>query len=285
MRLGAAAAVLVLVLTACGQAEHPAAQSPGGADDPGIGHVHGLGIDPADGALYVAGHFGLFRVKSAESAERVAGRIQDHMGFTVIGPRTFLASGHPGDPDAASPHLGLIRTTDAGVTWTTVSEEGAADFHALQQAGEVLYAYDSQTGRVRSSGDQGRTWKQGAFMEVIDLAAGAGEPARVYATTPGGLHVSEDGGMAFAPVKGIPLLSHVDAPGEELLVGPDADGQIQISRDRGRTWSVAGRLPGPATVFTAVDAQRMLASLEDGTVLESRNGGKDFAVAFRPATG
>ncbi|MEN8652208.1 hypothetical protein ABCR94_16755 [Streptomyces sp. 21So2-11] len=49
-------------------------------------------------------------------AVRIADRYQDTMGFTVTGPRTFLASGRPSpaDPTAASPHLGLIRSTDAG---------------------------------------------------------------------------------------------------------------------------------------------------------------------------
>ncbi|WP_143591602.1 hypothetical protein [Thermoactinospora rubra] len=161
MRAVVAAAVAFLA-TACSGQPQNATPSP---DDPGIGHIHGLGIDPADGTLYIAGHYGLFQVRSTSTATRVADRIQDHMGFTVIGPNTFLASGHPGAHDMAAggaPHLGLIRTTDAGVTWTTVSESGTADFHALQPAGTVLYAYDSQTSRVRRSTDEGRTWIQGA---------------------------------------------------------------------------------------------------------------------------
>src|SRR5690606_32172723 len=183
----AALAFLTFATSACGQSQPSPATS---SDDPGIGHVHGLGIDPADGALYVAGHYGLFKVKSTDTAERVAGRVQDFMGFAVAGPGTFLASGHPGDPEAASPHLGLIRSTDAGRTWETVSEGGTADFHALQPAGDKLYAYDSQTGRVRSSTDDGKSWTPGAAEEVIDLAANEAEPDRLYATTPGGLRVS-----------------------------------------------------------------------------------------------
>ncbi|TMR95777.1 WD40/YVTN/BNR-like repeat-containing protein [Nonomuraea basaltis] len=214
----AALAILALVASACGQPQPSSAPEP---DDPGIGHIHGLGVDPADGALYLAGHYGLFKVTSVETAQRVAGRIQDHMGFTVTGSGTFLASGHPGDPGAASPHMGLIRSSDAGRTWATVSEGGAADFHALQPAGGKLYAYDSQTGRVRASADEGKTWTPGAQEDVIDLAASAAEADRLYATTPGG--------------------------------------------------------------FAAVDANRLLAATEDGTVHESRNGGGDFTVVFRPA--
>jgi hypothetical protein len=58
------------------------------------GHVHGLGVDPSDQTLYVATHFGVVRMTD-DGPERVAERWQDTMGFAVIGPRHFLASGHP----------------------------------------------------------------------------------------------------------------------------------------------------------------------------------------------
>lgn len=278
LRLGAVAASLSLMLAACGQ---PPSDAP---SDPGIGHVHGLGIDPADGAIYVAGHYGLFKVTSTETAQRVAGRIQDHMGFTVTGPRTFLASGHPPAGSGRSPHLGLIRTTDAGLTWTSVSHDGTADFHSLQPAGESLYAFDSQTGKVWRSADGGATWNQGTAKQVIDLGASAAQPYQLYATTPEGLLVSHDGGANFTAVGRTPLLSHVDVPAKGVLVGAGADGAIHTSDDGGATWVKGGRLPGQASAFTAIDGQRLLAALKDGTVLESRNGGRDFSVAFKPAT-
>lgn len=276
----ATAAVMLLAAAACGQSQPPATAN---GQDPGIGHIHGIGIDPADGVMYLAGHYGLFKVKAADSAERVAGRIQDHMGFTVVGPKTFLASGHPGDPSAAgSPHLGLIRTTDAGQTWATVSKEGTADFHALQPAGEVLYAFDSQSGQLHRSGDDGQSWTPGAEEPMIDLAA---DLTTVYATTPEGLKVSRNNGLDFERVAKAPLLSHIESPAKGTLVGPGADGQIHTSRDGGKTWRVGGKLPGPVSAFTAVDAQRLLAATEDGTVLESRNGGQSFSTVFRPANG
>ncbi|MET8049905.1 F510_1955 family glycosylhydrolase [Streptosporangium sp. NPDC005286] len=284
LRTGVALAFLALAGTAC--TEEP---SSGAADsaDPGIGHVHGLGVDPADGTVYVAGHYGLFQIRSTNTARRMADRIQDHMGFTVVGPRTFLASGHPGEADASSgvsPHLGLIRTTDAGATWTSVSEAGTADFHAIQPAGATLYAYDSQKGQIRRSGDQGKSWVPGARAEVIDLAAHHEKPNRVYATTPTGLRVSDDGGVNFTALADSPLMSHVDSVGKDDLVGAGTDGQVHTSRDSGRTWQVAGRLPGQVAAFAAVDRQRLLAAMEDATVVESTDGGRRFSVIYRPAS-
>jgi photosystem II stability/assembly factor-like uncharacterized protein len=291
LRTVAAVAILAVAVTACGGAD-PAAQpaGPGGGTapggDPGTGHIHGLGIDPADGTLYIAAHFGIFKVVSGARVERVAGRYQDTMGFTITGPRKFLASGHPPTDNPGPPHLGLIQSTDAGLTWSEISETGKADFHALQPVGKTLYAYDSQTGRVRRSGDGGRTWVIGAKLRVIDLAASADQPDRVYATTPQGVWVSGDSGKTFSPVASAPPLTHLDAPAIGVLTGVGVDGQLHTSPDGGTTWQRLGRLPAaPVTAFTAVDDQRLLAATEHGSVYESRNGGRAFAVAYQQTRG
>jgi len=89
--------------------------------DPGPIHVHGLGINPADGSLFIATHTGLFRVgKDSRKAIRIADRYQDTMGFSIVGPNRFLGSGHP---DA--------REQQAGRRWrparrTSCSREGRA---------------------------------------------------------------------------------------------------------------------------------------------------------------
>ena len=58
--------------------------------------MHGLGIDPADGALFIATHTGLYRVApGSDKARRVGSGFRDTMGFTVVGPNRFLQSGHP----------------------------------------------------------------------------------------------------------------------------------------------------------------------------------------------
>src|SRR5687767_322438 len=86
--------------------------------DPGPVHVHGLGVNPADRALFIATHTGMFRVPEGERrAKRVADRYQDTMGFTVVGPDRFLGSGHPDGREKLPPFLGLIESRDAGETW------------------------------------------------------------------------------------------------------------------------------------------------------------------------
>jgi len=102
----ASALLVALVLAGCGS-DPPAAPSASVAEDPGLIHVHGLGINPADGTLYAATHTGLFAVRDGVG-QRVADRLQDTMGFTVVGPDHFLGSGHPDvhDPSSTIPTAG-----------------------------------------------------------------------------------------------------------------------------------------------------------------------------------
>ena len=124
------------MLAGCGGDDGGAASSEPVVADAGPIHVHGLGINPSDNALFIATHTGLFRAPDGESqATRVADRYQDTMGFTVVGPDHFLGSGHPDVREDLPPYLGLIESTDAGVTWEPVSLLGERDFHVLEADG------------------------------------------------------------------------------------------------------------------------------------------------------
>nr|WP_181411846.1 exo-alpha-sialidase [Streptomyces sp. F8] len=278
------AAAVALLAAACSAPD--AGQGAATAADPGTGHLHGLGVDPADNTVYAAGHLGVFRLGGGKAA-RVADRYQDTMGFTVSGPSTFLASGHPSptDPDARSPHLGLIRSTDAGRTWTKLSAEGEADFHALEQAGNTLYGFDSQSGKVWASADGGRSWDKRAGLPLLDLAAHAQSPETLWAATGKGLERSADGGRTFQTVPAAPGLVAVDEPEPGLLIALAADSRVVSSRD-GRTWTEQGRLPagGEPTVLTAVTAERLLAADSTDTAYESTDAGRTWTVLHRPPT-
>jgi hypothetical protein len=135
------ALMLVTGLAACGD-ESPRAVAPSTLPptEAGPQHIHGLGVNPADGSLMIATHSGLFRAApDSDSAKRIGDRRQDTMGFTVVGPDRFLGSGHPDLRDELPSLLGLIRSDDGGRSWESVSLLGEADFHILRTAGTRLY--------------------------------------------------------------------------------------------------------------------------------------------------
>ncbi|MDP9428652.1 MAG: exo-alpha-sialidase [Actinomycetota bacterium] len=269
----------MLVLAGCGT--DPAAGREGEAQAHGgdvtLEHVHGLGIDPADDTLYAGTHHGLVRISPDGELTRVADRVQDFMGFTVVGAGHYLASGHPGADQSGPGNLGLIETTDGGRTWTTLSLEGEADFHALDAAGGVIYGHSG--GRLLVSED-GVDWTDRGAVRIADLAVDPADPQRLLATTESGLVVSEDAGASFAAVPGAPLLLLVDlAAGGDYAAGVSPDGTVHVSADRGRTWTERRNVDGVPQALAA-DGEDVHVAV-DGAVLTSTDGGASFTALHR----
>lgn len=63
-----------------------------------------------------------------------------------MGPSTFLAGRHPSLADAAAgahAHLGLIRTTDAGRTWTAMLADTPWGYYSLTSNEAHLHVSES----------------------------------------------------------------------------------------------------------------------------------------------
>jgi hypothetical protein len=283
LRRAAVIAAALVALAGCGQSGGSPAPSQAGVDGggPELAHVHGLGINPADGHLYAASHFGVFRLPAGREPEQIAGRSQDTMGFTVVGPDHFLGSGHP-DPNDSDlhPHLGLIESTDAAQTWNPLSLAGEADFHALEAAHGRVYGYDSQTGRLLVSEDK-TTWDRRAELALADFAVSPDDPDVLLATTQRGPARSDDGGRSFEPVDGAPLLQLVDWPAADRIVGVAPDGTVFVSSDGGRSWAEQGQVPGrPQALAAPAGASEVYAATESG-IYHSTDDGRTFSL-FQP---
>jgi hypothetical protein len=278
-----AVASIALVGAACSDDSDEPARTDPMVSDPGPVHVHGLGTNPRDGALFIATHTGLFRVARDDAvAKRVGDRYQDTMGFTVVGPDRFLGSGHPDAREQSPPFLGLIRSDDAGATWQPVSLRGKADFHVLEAAGRRVYGFGSDWETRRShflvSDDGGRSWDERDVPEpLISLALAPGDADRIVASGERGLHESRDGGRSWRRLPGAPgLLGWGDAG----LVAITGGGDVHASTD-GRSWRRSGTVGGEPAAFEA-EADDLYVALHDGTVKRSRDGGRTWAVRSRP---
>ncbi|WP_073951442.1 F510_1955 family glycosylhydrolase [Streptomyces kebangsaanensis] len=271
------AAVLTVALAACSSNSDTSSATRSSDSSGGIAvsHVHGLGIDPADGHLYVATHEGVIAVTKAGTAKRVSDTA-DYMGFTVIGPKTFLGSGHPAEGSGDHADRGLIRSTDSGKTWKTLSLGGSADFHALKYAHGTVYGYDSTRGVLRVSTDR-TNWDTRAELAALDIAVSPKDPDLVLATTENGVARSTDGGRTFGAGSG-QVLAFLSWPTADALYGVDLAGGLHRSTDGGATWQKSGTVPGgQPQALTAVDNGHVLAATGDG-VYESRDGGKTFTL-------
>ncbi|MET9429176.1 F510_1955 family glycosylhydrolase [Streptomyces sp. NPDC003036] len=287
-----ALAATALLLAACGGEGSPGGDaSAGPADDHGAehapavhSHIHGLGIDPADGRLYVATHEGVYTADGSGRPRLVGDSRDDFMGFTVAGDGTFLASGHPAPGSGEPANHGLIRSTDAGKSWTTTSLKGEADFHALDHVKGTVYGYDSTGGILRVSEDGGATWKDRARLQALDIAVSPADPDRLVATTTEGVARSTDGGRNFARGEQ-PAMEFVSWASPDALYGIDFTGALHLSGDGGTTWKKTATVPGgQPQALTAVSAGHLLAATQDG-VYESKDAGKTFTKRLTVANG
>jgi hypothetical protein len=254
------------------------------ADAPAVGdagpiHVHALGVNPADGALFIATHTGLFREpRPGAKPERVAGRFQDTMGFTVTGADRFLASGHPDGREKLPPFLGLIESTDAGESWDEISLQGEMDFHVLEATGRRIYGFGSdwktRTERLLVSDDRGESWRERRAPEpLMDLAVDPGDPDTTVAAGRDNLHLTRDAGRRWRTISGDPgLLAWL---GRRLyLVTPG--GVVHVAGDRAGRWQAVGLVGGEPAALASAGGEQLYVALHDGTIKRSTDGGRSW---------
>lgn len=265
-----AVGVVALALSACGgQQTTPSLPS----SDPGLIHAHGLGVDPADGSLFIATHTGLFRSAERETtATRVGRAIQDTMGFTVIGPRRFVGSGHPDPRSGKPPLLGLIESRDAGTSWRSISLQGKADFHVLRAAGPDIVGYDSIGNRLLRLTMAGRiTRLKKPRGTVIDLVVDPRDDRHFVAATDTGLYESTDAGRRWSQLEArrTGLLAYLPSGGLTLVRG---DGVVERRTGEGG-WSQLATLQGRPGALGSYEDTLYLA-VQEGPVLRSTDGGR-----------
>ncbi|MGH9003315.1 MAG: F510_1955 family glycosylhydrolase, partial [Acidimicrobiia bacterium] len=258
---------------------------PGATGEAAIAHVHGLGVNPADNDLYVATHYGVFRVGADQTARRVGEGAQDTMGFTVAGPDRFLASGHPdvaGFRNGQPTRLGLIESTDAARTWRSRSLSGDVDFHALGFAHDRVYGWDSTSGQFMVSSDA-RTWETRSREALSAFAVDPDDAEHIVAAGAEGAIDSTDGGRTWT-AQGGPVLRVVSWDGKAGLFGVAADGAVYHSTDGGDTWGRSGRLDGQAQALLArPDALYAATADEQGTtgIYRSTDQGQTWRLYYQ----
>lgn len=270
------ALVLLLTLTRSQQEEQPIAAP----SDEELLHIHGLGVDPADGRLHVATHTGVFAL-SGGGLRRIGDRYQDTMGFTVVGPNRFLASGHPDGQDKTlrvegkPPLLGLIESNDGARSWQPRSLLGEADFHLLAASKGTVYGYSSTTDRLMATTDLER-WEARREGALMALVADPGEPQRLVGVDRTGVVLSADGGRSWSTAPDAP--PRVTAlVWDDRLWAATATGSVHFSNDAGATWAEAGRASA-APVALAAAGDTLYLAADDGRVLVSRNRGSVWSV-------
>lgn len=253
-----------------------------GGEGSELQHIHGLGVDPGTSSLVIATHSGLFEAPPGGTTIRRRGTSrQDVMGFSVLGPGRFIGSGHPDPSQDLPPNLGLIESRDGGRSWTNISLLGEADFHVLRSAGSRVYGFDGTQGRLMTSSDGGRAWKQRTPPAgLFDLAIAPGQPGRVVISTERGVFASEDAGKGWRPRR-TDTAGLLAWPAADRLYLVDGQGQVLRSPDGAKSFKPVGTIAGQPAAFTS-QGDELLAALSDGSVKRSTDGGATWTLRAAP---
>lgn len=251
-----------------------------------IAHVHGIAFDPTDStSIYLATHYGVFRVAADGSAAQVSENSDDYMGFSlsVEAPATMLASGHP----AQGGNLGVIKSEDGGANWRQVSlgQDGPVDFHAMtisRADPSVIYGL---YGGIQVSLDGGRSWRStgAAPARTVDLTASPTEARTLYAATMSGTMTSRDSGASWETMpgtSGMPV-SMIEAGSEGRLYAFEVGTGFVTRAEDAAVWTPLANSFGEAVMLhlaiDPVDAKHIVAVMQDSALLVTRDGGQSWA--------
>ena len=249
-------------------------------------YIGSIDVNPADEAIFMGTNTGLFRIpEGGAEPEKLTGtlstpdgegNVSESLVATFTGPDTLIASGHPAEGAALPPALGLIRSEDGGRTWSSVSELGTADFHALEISGDTLVGALFGQSQVLVSTDEGRTWEaRTAPMPLVDLAVDPTDADRWIGTTETGIFLTEDGGGSWRQRDPTPNVRVAwDAGGDLYRIDPG--GYLKVSTNGGDSWEDRGTTGGEPHALTVAEDGTVYAALLDGAIKASDDGGQTF---------
>lgn len=237
-----------------------------------MGHVHGISVG-FGGVLYLATHSGLHRMESGNDVP--VGPDIDLMGFAVVGPNHFYASGHPGAGSTLPNPVGLIESTDGGQTWAPRALGGQVDFHTLAAFARTVAGFD---GELQVSTDGGSTWqRRAAPTPVSAVAVSPTGEVILAATTAGVASVS-----SAAQTRTLPRSPAVDMLSWAVLstvVGMSAGGEVYVSGDAGATWRHTGAVGSAVQAMVALpmgEGNLEIVAATAGGVVQSTDSGVHF---------
>lgn len=257
--------------------------------------VNSLDIDPRDGSFLLTTNRGFFRIprgghgwrklRSTVSAPDGSTGVGTFLTVFPLGRGELLGSGHPDDRHSKLPQfLGVLSSKDDGRTWKIIAREGLADLHVMRTEAGRIYAYDAVLGAMLVSADGGRSWAEHeapAGQLMADFVVDPRDPDYLLGSTDDTLYRSTDAGKTWRPLS--PALTARLAwvlPGR--IVRADKDGTVYESGDRGQSWKRIGSVGSEVWKLKAVSPTTLYAAIGDGSIRRTTDGGKTWAVVFKP---
>jgi photosystem II stability/assembly factor-like uncharacterized protein len=291
---------------------------------PGSQHIGRIVIDPRNpNVVYVAalgplwapgGERGLYKTTDGGRTWSKTAPSSQFTGYTDVAidpsnPDVLYAAALMRERRAysflpAGPESGIYKTTDAGATWTkltnglpTTGDIGRIGISVCRSLPSTLYAVIHARGDengVYRSDDAGATWRNvstsnGTAWYYGQIRCDPTTPERVYQLNVGSRQ-SEDGGRTWTTFGG----GGVHSDHHSLWINPENaqhlimgnDGGLDISWDRGRTWDFVESIPLSQFYAISVDDAQPFYNVYGGLQDNSSYGGPNQTrYSFGPTNG
>lgn len=190
---------------------------------------------------------------------------------------------------------GVYRSTDAGLSWKRISEEGSQELHEIESLAidpvdpQIIYAGTWHLPwKTVDGGEHWTNIKQGVIddSDVFSIIVDPKDPLVVYASACSGIYKSENGGEKFAKVQGIPSTARrtrvlMQDPQHLNVVYAGTTEGLFKTEDSGKSWT---RTTGPEVIVNDVyvdptASNHLVVATDRGGVLVSEDGGTTFLPA------
>jgi photosystem II stability/assembly factor-like uncharacterized protein len=176
-------------------------------------------------------------------------------------------------------NLGLVRSTDGGETWESVSGLDDADYHEIEVSDDRILALRADRPHIHVSTDGGKSFKTReppADAAPIDVTVNPDKPEEWAVSSEQGVFTSTNGGGSWRQrdVTFGPRLVWAKA---DALVSVGRDGKVRRSQDSGRSWEEVGSLPAGPREVTASAGGELYAVVAGGEVLRSTDAGTTWS--------
>ena len=179
----------------------------------------------------------------------------------------------------------VLRTTDAGATWSPVAwPSGITALTALAFGSATVGVIGDNNGKLYRTTDGGLTWSPvgdaGAFATVSSITFADATTALAVGTR-GFILRSADGGATWSPVVAADPMApdavaiRFASPTLGYMLQGSGSGIMKRSVDGGKTWSAPfPRLPAPFTALDFADAKHGLIGCVFSTILRTTTAGQ-----------
>lgn len=235
-------------------------------------HLHDVVFEDESESLLVAGHNGVWRL-TATGAEQLGPADMHVRALAADGGLVFAA----GSPSPGTDLTGVLQSADGGRSWTTTGTGGGLDVQALAVDGVNLIAADSSPPRVLASAARVVWTERSAGPVVSRMVLDPQTISQLLAIADGVLQRGYEGGHSWRidPISTMPATELLDLewPSPSLLYALSGNGDVFLSTDSGRTWTVLGPAPRDAVALAVRDDDGLLAVItSDGRAALSRDG-------------